>query len=62
MAPTGVAATQVDGTVIHTVFEIPVRHFGTKLTPLRYKMRCSLRNHLPDLKLTIIDEIFMVSN
>ena len=62
MAPTGVAATQVDGTVIHTVWEIPVGHFGTKLTPLRYKMRCSLRNHLPDLKVNIIDEIFMLSN
>ena len=62
MAPTGVAATQVDGTVIHTVLEIPVGHFGTKLTPLHYKMRCSLRNDLPHLKLTIIGEIFMVSN
>ena len=62
MAPTGVAATQVDGTVIHTVLEIPVGHFGTKLTPLHYKMRCSFRNDLPDLKLTIIGEIFMVSN
>ena len=62
MAPTGVTATQVDGTVIHTVLEIPVGHFGTKLTPLHYKMRCSLRNDLPDLKLTIIGEIFMVSN
>ena len=61
MAPTGVAAIQVDGT-IHTALGIPVGHFGTKLPPLHDKMKCSLRNHLSDLKVIIIDEISMVSN
>ena len=61
MAPTGVAAIQVDGT-IHTALGIPVGHFGTKLPPLHDKMKCSLRNHLSDLKVIIIDDISMVSN
>ena len=41
---------------------IPVGHFETKLPPLHDKMKCSLRNHLSDLKVIIIDEIYMVSN
>ena len=62
MAPTGVAAIQVDGTTIRTFLGIPVRHFGTKLPPLHDKMKYSLRNHLSDLKVIIIDQISMVSN
>ena len=62
MAPTAVAAIQVDDTTIRTALGIPVGHFGTKLPPLPDKMRCSLRNHLSDLKVIIIDEISMVSN
>ena len=33
VAPTGVAAIQVDDTTIHTPLGIPVGHFGTKLPP-----------------------------
>ena len=62
MALTGVAAIQVDGTTIHTALGMPAGHFGTKLPPLYDKMKCSLRNHLSDLKVIIIDEISMVSN
>ena len=62
MALTGVAAIQVDGTTTHTALGIPVGHFGTKLPPLYDKMKCSLKNHLSDLKVIIIDEISMVSN
>ena len=62
MAPTAVAAIQVDDTTIRTALGIPVGHFGTKLPPLPDKMRCSLRNHLSDLKVIIIDEISMASN
>ena len=62
MTPTGAADIQVDGTTIHTVLGIPVENFGTKLPPLHVKMKCSLRNHLSDLKVIIIDEISMVSN
>ena len=62
MAPTGVAAIQVDGTTIRTFLGIPVKHFGTKLPPLHDKMKYSLRNHLSDLKVIIIDKISMVSS
>ena len=62
MAPTGVAAIQVDATTVHPALGIPVGHFGTKLPPSHDKMKCSLRNHLSDLKVIIIDEISMVSN
>ena len=33
MAPTGVAGINTDGTTIHTIFNIPVGHFGTNLLP-----------------------------
>ena len=62
MAPTGVAAIQVDGTTIHTALGISVGHFGTKLPPLYDKMKYSSRNHLSDLKVIIIDKISMVSS
>ena len=62
MAPTGVAAIQVDATTVHPALGIPVGHFGTKLPTSHDKMKCSLRNHLSDLKVIIIDEISMVSN
>ena len=52
----------MDGTTIHTALGIPVGHFGTKLPPLPDKMKCSLRNHLSDLRVIFIDEISMVSN
>ena len=62
MTPTGDADIQVDGTTIHTVLGIAVENFGTTLPALHDKMKCSLRNHLSDLKVIIIDEISMVSN
>ena len=62
MAPAGVAAIQVDGTTIHIASGIPVGHFGTKLPPLHDKIKCSLRNHLSDVKGIIIDEISIISN
>ena len=52
----------MDGTTKHTALGIPVGHFGTKLPPLLDQMKCSLRNHLSDLKVIIIDEISMASN
>ena len=62
MAPTGVAAINIDGTTIHTALNIPVGSFGKNLSPLSDKMKSSLRNKLADLKVIIIDEISMVSN
>ena len=62
IAPTGVAAINIDGTTIHTALNIPVGSFGKNLPPLSDKMKSSLRNKLADLKVIIIDEISMVSN
>ena len=62
MAPTGDAAIQVDGTTVHTALGIPEGNFEIKLPPLHDKMKCSLRTHLSDLKVIIIDKIFMVLN
>ena len=39
MAPTSVAAIQVDCTTIHTALGKPVGHFGIKLPPLHDKMK-----------------------
>ena len=62
MALTGVAAINIDGTTIHTAFNIPVGHFCSNLPPLSDKMKSSLRNRLSELKIIIIDEISMLSN
>ena len=52
----------MDGTTKYFALGIPVGHFGAKLPPLHDNMTCSLRNHLSDLKVIVIDEISMVSN
>ena len=62
MALTGVAAINIDGTTIHTAFNIPVGHFGSNLPSLSDKMKSNLRNRLSELKINIIDEISLVSN
>ena len=62
MAPTGVAAINIDGTTIHTALNIPVGNFKKNLPPLSHEMISSLRNRLSELEVIIIDEISMVSN
>ncbi|XP_057304469.1 ATP-dependent DNA helicase PIF5-like [Hydractinia symbiolongicarpus] len=62
VAPTGVAAININGTTIHTAFGIPVGHFGKNLPRLNDKRRSTLRNKLSELKAIIVDEISMVSN
>ena len=59
LAPTGVAATNIDGTTIHTALGINVGH---KLYPLNDRQRGILRNKLSEIKFIIIDEISMVSS
>ena len=59
LAPTGVAAINVDGTTIHCGLGINVGH---KMYPLNDKQRASLRNKLSEVKLLIIDEVSMVSS
>ena len=62
MAPTDVAAINIDSTTIYTDFNIPVGHFGGYLPPRSYKMKSSLRNRLSELKIIVIDEISLIFN
>ena len=62
LAPTGVAAINIDGTTIHSALGIPVGHFGKNLPKLNDKKRTALRNNLCETRVLIIDEISMVSN
>ena len=62
VAPTGVAAVNIDGTTIHTSLGIPVGRYGKNLPRLNDKKRSALRNNLCELRALIIDEISMVSN
>ena len=59
LAPTGVAAVNINGTTIHSGLEINV---GGKLYPLSEQHRADLRNKLSEVRLIIIDEISMVSS
>lgn len=62
MAPTGIAAININGTTIHTALGIPVGCFKKNLPKLSDQRRSTLRNQLNELKVIIIDEISMVSN
>ena len=57
LAPTGVAAINIDGTTIHTALGINAGH---KLYPLNDRQRGILRNKLSEIKFIILDEISMV--
>ena len=59
LAPTGVAAININGTTIHSGLGINV---GGKLYPLSEQHRAALRNKLSEVRLIIIDEISMVSS
>ena len=54
MAPTGVTAVNIDGTTIHTPFNISIGSFGKNLPPLSDKMRPILTNKLTGLKVKIV--------
>ena len=59
LAPTRVAAININGTTIHSGLRINV---GGKLYPLSEQHRTALRNKLSELRLIIIDETSMVSS
>ena len=59
LAPTGVAAINIDGTTIHNALRITA---GSKLYPLNDRQRGMLQNKLAEVKFIIIDEISMVSS
>ena len=58
LAPTGVAAINIDGTTIHSALGINCKG---QFYPLNEKQKAHLRNKLSEVKLLIIDEISMVS-
>ena len=62
LAPTGVAAINIEGTTIHSALGIPVRRYGNTIPKLSDTMRSSLRNKLSALQVLIVDEISMISN
>ena len=63
LAPTGVAAVNVDGNTIHSALGIPVNcNYSKNVPKLSDKKRSMLRNKLSELCVIIIDEISMVSN
>ena len=61
MAPTGVAAINIDGTTIDTALAIP-KETGDNVPAMSDQKKTQLRLSLSDLKLIIIDEISMVGN
>jgi hypothetical protein len=61
MAPTGVAAININGTTVNTALAIP-RECGNNVPAMSDQRRTQMRLSLAELKLIIIDEISMVSN
>ena len=61
IAPTGVAAVNISGTTINTALAIP-KEAGDNVLAMSDQRKTQLRLTLAELKLTIIDEISMVSN
>ena len=59
LAPTGVAAININGTTIHSALGTNI---GGKLYPLSEQHRAALRNNLSEVRLIVIDEISMVSS
>ena len=59
LAPTGVAAINIDGTTIHSGLGI---FNNNECFPLSDKLKTSLRNKLSEVCVIIVDEISMVSN
>ena len=63
LAPTGVAAVNVDGATIHSALALsPKRNYSKGIPKLSDKKRCMLQNKYSQLSVIIIDEISMVSN
>ena len=61
MAPTGVAAINIDGTTINTALAIP-KEAGDIVPAMSDQRKSQLRLLLTDLKLIIVNEISMVGN
>ena len=61
MAPTGVAAINIDGTTVNTGLGIP-KETGAHLPAMSEKRKTQYRLNLKELKLIIVDEISMIGN
>ena len=59
LEPTGMSAANIGGNTIHSDLGIKP---GIKLLGLKDKSKVTLRNRLSEVKLLIIDELFMVSS
>ena len=59
-APTGIAATNINGITIHSPFSIPININYNTYTSLSHDKLAAFRNEFQDLHLVIIDEISMV--
>ena len=62
LAPTGVSAININGTIIHSALNIPTNCRSRNLPKVSDSERCELRNLLSEIQVVIIDEISMVSN
>ncbi|KYM98507.1 ATP-dependent DNA helicase PIF1 [Cyphomyrmex costatus] len=63
VAPTGIAALNIDGLTFHRLFQLPVEHgYTPKYRQLSDAVLKTLRDELKNTILFIIDEISMVSN
>ena len=58
-APTGMAASNVDGLTLHSAVKL---NFGTNYTPLGDKNREVLRNRFQNVQVLIVDEFSMVKS
>ena len=61
MAPTGVAAVNIDGTTINSALAIP-KDVGDTLPSMSDLKKTQLRISLAELKLIVIDDVSMVAN
>lgn len=61
MAPTGVAAINIDAATVNTGLAVP-KETGDNLPAMSDQKKTQLRRSLKDLKLIIVDEISMVGN
>ena len=61
MAPTGVAAVNINGATMNTALDIPTTR-GNDIPKLSDKIRCTLSLMYSELEAVIIDEISVVSN
>ena len=63
MAPTGIAASNINGMTLHRLLHLPVQHGAVPAySPLSDENIHQVRSILKDVKLFILDEISMVSN